>query len=255
MSFTVYMGYDAREDLTYRVARYSLLRRSSIPVEVIPLNHMALRAAKLLTRPYSVGETGQMIDARDGKFFSTAFSFSRFLVPELARRTGKTDPVMFVDCDWLFLDDVAKLLRETDTSLPVSVVKHDFTPNYGTKMDGIAQTAYPRKLWSSLMLFNAAHPAHAFLTLDKVNEATGGWLHNFSWLQDEEIGSINEKWNWLPKHSPTTSGAIPGISAIHYTDGTPQYENYADVECGGVWLSELKDFARHVGENPGDLIR
>ena len=39
----VFIGYDSREDIAYRVCEHSLIRRSSRPLTVIDLNHTTLR--------------------------------------------------------------------------------------------------------------------------------------------------------------------------------------------------------------------
>ena len=33
--------------------------------------------------------------------------------------------------------------------------------------------------------------------MDLVNSETGSFLHQFKWLKDNEIGSLDERWNWL----------------------------------------------------------
>lgn len=254
MAFTVFAGYDAREDLTYRVMKHSLERRASIPVNVVPLDHMSLRRSGMYRRTFEVQESGQMIDKADGKPFSTAFSFSRFLVPEIARQAGVRGPCMFVDCDWLFLDDIALLLQDINPEKPISVVKHRFEPNYTSKMDGIAQTVYSKKLWSSLMVINHEHPANYNITTDRVNVAPGSWLHGFGWLDLEDIGEISEAWNWLPRHSPTIGAELLSPKGIHFTDGSPQMPAWRNQPYADLWFDELRDFARRVGRNPMDLI-
>ena len=64
-----------------------------------------------------------------------------------------------------------------------------------TKFDGHVQTTYPRKNWSSVMLFNNSRCTA--LTPAYVNRASGLELHRFYWLQDEEIGSLPREWNHL----------------------------------------------------------
>lgn len=227
----IYVGYDDREDLAYRVCVHSLLRHARDPVTITPLKHKELRDRGLFTRPWRVTETGQMVDERDGQPFSTQFSHSRFLVPELARREGLSGWAMFVDCDFLFLGDVSELFRLCESDKAVMVVKHNYRPTAPVKMDGMAQVPYARKLWSSLMLFNLRHSGVRDLDPYFVNTTTGSLLHNFGWLLDEEIGELPEEWNWIPGHSPHTCLSETYLpKAIHYTDGAPWFGKACELD-------------------------
>ena len=106
---------------------------------------------------------------------------------------------LFCDSDIVFTENVKNLFDQADDKYAVMCAKHDYTPKEGTKMDGQTQTVYPRKNWSSVMLFNCAHPSNKKLTQDLVNDpaTTGKYLHRFSWLQDDEVGEISHEWNWL----------------------------------------------------------
>lgn len=239
----VYIGYDLREAEAYEVCRFSIERRASVPVAIKPLKHRELRAAKLFTRPWIVSEEGQFIDQRDGKPFSTEFSHSRFLTPILARRDG-ADWALFCDCDFLFVDDVAKLLTIADPSKAVMCVQHVHEPPEGMKMDGVLQTRYRRKNWSSLLLFSVNHAANARLTPFAVNYQPGSWLHALGWLDDHEIGALPEGWNHLVGVSKGTGL----ISAIHFTEGLPNMAGYEDVPFAEAWREELATMKRARGD-------
>ena len=83
----IFIGYDSREDMAYKVAAHSVRRHCSIPCVVTPLKIDSLKAAGKYWRTYRT-EGQQRIDMADGKPFSTDFSFTRFLVPHLAKRHG-----------------------------------------------------------------------------------------------------------------------------------------------------------------------
>ena len=231
----IFIGYDSREDMAYKVAAHSVKRHCSVPCVVTPLKIDSLKAAGKYWRTYRT-EGQQRIDMADGKPFSTDFSFTRFLVPHLAKRHGVQERVVFVDCDFLFLEDINKLLQTTDPEVAVSVVKHQFSPKETIKMDGVAQQQYNRKLWSSLMVLNPLHPDCGKLDLEAVNSQKGSWLHGFEWT--DSIGEIDETWNWLPKHSPTTRYSYETPKAIHYTDGGPWFPAYKDVPYAAQWNAE-----------------
>ena len=231
--FPVYVGYDPRECDAYDVCAYSLERHSSIPLKLMSLDLRELRGEGLYRRA-SVVKDRQNIDIIDGKPFSTEFSFSRFLVPYL---NGYDGWAMFVDCDFLFTDDIAKLIWDLDDGYAAMCVKHKYAPKPSMKMDGRKQEAYPKKLWSSLVMWNCSHHSNAELTPRVVNTKTGSWLHGFSWLREDEIGAIDSEWNWIPGVSRERAH-LP--SGIHYSLGTPDMAGYEDCKYADLWRQELR---------------
>lgn len=216
------------------VCASSLRRKASQALDIRVLDQSALVRTGLFTRKWIV-DGAQCVDLADGKAFSSEFSFSRFLVPILMQQFGVA---LYCDSDFLFLSDVVKLFDLFDPRYAVQVVKHQHQPAPGMKMDGQRQEAYPRKNWSSLVLWNCAHEAHHRFAVDHVNRAPGAWLHAFEWLDDDEIGELPTEWNYLVGVSD------PGLCrAAHFTLGTPDI-----VECsfiiGDRWREEL---ARALG--------
>ena len=92
---------------------------------------------------------------------------------------------VFCDCDFI-LEDVSKLLNNLDESKAAYCVQHDYTPKEKHKMDGQKQTIYPRKNWSSFILYNCSHPS-SDLTVEK-SIMVRAYLHQFKWCKDDEIG-------------------------------------------------------------------
>lgn len=216
-SLRVYIGWDSREDIAYQVARRSLLDNASIPVEVIPIKLQELVESGLYTREIDPLAT-------------TEFTYSRFLTPHLAGFQGWA---LFCDCDFLFFGDVADLGQYMDDKLAVACVKHDYRPTNTTKMDGMQQTVYPRKNWSSFMLFNCAHPSTRKLSVECVNRESGAYLHRMQWAADDEIGGIPEEWNWLEGWCQKPAGGKP--KAVHFTNGGPWFEDWQDVDYADEW--------------------
>lgn len=227
----VYIGFDEREKAAYDVAHASLVSRSSVPLTVSPLNEESLRSSGLYTRN---------IDKRGGRFYdlassapcSTDFASSRFLTPIIAQSGW----ALFVDCDVVFLDDVAKMFEYCDDSKAVVLVKHNYVPMELTKMDGQIQTMYNRKNWSSVMLFNCDHKANKRITLWDVNNRKGSQLHQFFWLNDDEIGELPMEWNWLVGVLPKPDR--PKIA--HFTLGGPWIDGRQPQEHDEIWLNECK---------------
>lgn len=222
----IYIGYDAREDDAYRVCEYTLRRYSSIPLDISPICDQTSGYARAWRE-----EDGQKYDLRDNKPFSTQFSFARFMVPHLMDYRGWA---LFVDCDFLFKGDVAELVSYIRPEHAVSVVKHDYQPAHQVKMDGQVQQPYRQKNWSSLILWNCGHRENRGLTMEDVNTQSGRWLHQFSWLNPDSIGSLPLEWNWLEGEYPT----LPSVKAVHMTNGGPWMHNWLNVKYASDWLAE-----------------
>jgi len=226
MPFRVFVGWDQREDDAYQVAKYSLERRATIPVSVVPIKLVDLRARGWYRRD---------IDP----LASTEFTYSRFLTPALANYEGWA---LFCDCDFLWLGDVAGLLPYTETDRAVYCVKHDYRPKESTKMEGAVQSAYPRKNWSSLMLFNCAHPSVRALTPEVVNKESGAYLHRMQWVADEDIGALPVEWNWLEGWNERPAVGTP--KAVHFTRGGPWFDAWQNVDYGDLWRAEREALRR-----------
>ena len=238
-AYHVFAGYDSREHIPFKVCAHSLARRSTYPVEVTPIYHKTLRHAGMFYRPWKIDEDGQYWDEVDGKPFSTEFSHSRFLVPEIARRNNLSGWVLFCDCDFLFLSNVCEVFDYCDDDYAVMCVKHNYHPEEAIKMDGMLQQDYNKKLWSSFVLYNLDHPANDRLDEVMVNSETGANLHNFCWLDgDDQIGSLPHGWNFIPG----VSHGINDVKAVHYSLGGPWLDGYQDSSYAEEWEEELDHF-------------
>ena len=72
-------------------------------------------------------------------------------------------------------------------------------------------------------------------TLNFVNEGTGLELHRFTWLEDEEIGELDIRWNWLVgdyKNPPED------VRNVHWTIGGPYFNEYKDADFSEEWFAE-----------------
>lgn len=240
-----FVGYDPRDDLAGRVAMRSMnaLCWPEQEVHVHFLKDHELRRAGIYWRSYEVRPNGQHIDFADGKPFSTHFSFSRFIVPELARMMGIHEPVLFTDPDVMLRAPIPQLFRQWDDSKAVMCVPHDHTPPEMTKFDGIEQTRYFRKNWSSVMLM---HPDRTkALTPQKVNNWSGAQLHALLWAKDEEIGALGFEWNHLVGYDAPNQDA----KLVHFTLGTPDVPGRENDEFADTWRSYVQP-----GEMPVHLI-
>ena len=216
---TVYIGWDSREPIAADVCRHSILEHSSIPVNIVMLKQDELRDRELYWRDVD-------------KLASTEFTFTRFLVPELNDFEGTA---IFMDSDMVLTTDIAELIEDVDPKKAVSCVQHDYTPPEGVKMDGQQQLAYPRKNWSSMVVWNCAHPDNKKVTKELVNnpEITGAYLHRFSWLADKDIGLLGPQWNWLVGWYVEGRDGSPSL--LHYTEGGPWFPNHTNCQYADIW--------------------
>lgn len=240
MTLHVFVGYDMREHAAWMVCRDTLLNplegQHDLPldIQVHPLAHRPLRREGTFDRPWRIDEKGQSWDERDGRPFSTEFSHSRFLVPHLAQEMGLTGQVVFVDCDFMFRGSIVDMVSGLDPTKVLSVVKHDFESiQAGTKMDGMVQNRYFRKLWSSLMVFNLDHEDIFLFDQHFANTWDGSSLHGFTALDDRDIGDIPSEWNHIPGHSPTSEDP----KAVHWSFGGPWMRGFHTTPWAPVWRS------------------
>ena len=227
---TIYIGYDYREHQAMQVLHYSIRKLSSKPINVVTLNQLNLRRIGLYRRAPHTASTcwGQppeanMLDCFDERPLSTEFSFSRFLTPFVNLMEGYA---LFMDSDMYFRFDPQQLFefvgRPDQQRYALWCVKHNYQPDQTKKMYGCPQSSYSRKNWSSFVVWNCSHPAHQKLTVDDVNTKPGRWLHQFGWLQEEEIGSLPEEWNFLDGHTEESLDA----KNVHFTTGGPWFSNW-----------------------------
>ncbi len=211
----VFIGFDPRETVAFNVLAHSIQARASQPVAIAPLVLAQLHG--VLTRPRHPLQ-------------SSDFSFSRFLTPYLSGYSGWS---IFMDCDMLMLDDIARLYALRDERSALMAVKHNHVPRESRKFLGEPQSKYEKKNWSSVMLFN--NEKCRALTPDYVNNATGLELHQFKWLaSDELIGALPARWNHLVGYdAPRADPAL-----VHYTLGGPYFKVFEDFEYALEWRRE-----------------
>lgn len=222
----IFIGHDDREVVASSVLAYSIHRRASAPTSIAPI--MLSQLSSVFRRPRHPLQ-------------STDFSFSRFLTPHLSDYTGWS---LFMDCDMLMLDDVARLWSLRNEQYAVMVVKHEHVPKEERKFLNEPQTKYEKKNWSSVMLFNNARCRA--LSPEYVNTASGLELHQFKWLDDEQlIGALPSRWNHLVGFdAPRDDAAL-----VHYTLGGPYFKEYSGCEYSKEWFS-ARDAMLHAGATP-----
>ena len=208
---TVVVGFDQREAIAYHSFCQSILEKSTIPVQFIPLAINSL---------YFYNE-----NHNDG---SNNFIYSRFLTPYICDFKGFA---VYADGDMICNADISELAVLFDRTKAVQLVKHDYKTKRSIKYFGNENKNYPRKNWSSMVVFNCQHPANRVLTPQFIQEHDGAFLHRFQWLQDEEIGELDSTWNYLAiEYKPRKDAKL-----IHYTLGTPCLVDFKEAEMSDIW--------------------
>lgn len=218
----IYIGFDSKEVVAYHVLCQSILEKSSMPVSITPVALRHLEGVFARTR---------------NPLQSTEFSFSRFLVPYLSGFQGWS---LFIDCDTLIRTDIAELWALRDERFAAMCVKHDYVPKSETKFLGQVQARYTKKNWSSVLLFNNAKCRR--LDPYYVNTATGLDLHQFKWLEsDDLIGELPAAWNWLVNEYPY----LPDARLVHFTTGGPYFDERRNDDYADEWFA-TRDRLLHV---------
>jgi len=210
----IFIGYDPREAIAYHTCVNSIIRHATKPVSIIPV------ALNLFADYKEIHADG-----------SNHFIYTRFLVPHLMGFSGWA---LFIDGDMIVRDDITKLWELQNPYMDVMVVQHDYKTKMPVKYLGSKNEDYPRKNWSSVILWNCSSFPNRHLTPEFVQKSTGADLHRFTWLDDSRIGSLPPEWNWLPDEY----GANQEAKLLHYTLGTPCFHEFADTPQGNEWHKE-----------------
>ena len=212
---TVFVGYDPDEAVAFHVCANSIIRHATQPINIVPL---ALNLLNDYTETHLDG--------------SNTFTYLRFLVPHLMAYRGHA---IYIDGDMVVLDDITKLDKLFSDVFAVQVVKHDYQTTQSIKYFGAKNENYPRKNWSSVILWNCKHEANRLLTPGYVQQNTGAHLHRFTWLSDSKIGELPVEWNWLPDELGQNTQA----QLLHYTLGIPCFDEYNIDTSATEWHHEL----------------
>ena len=207
----IFIGYDPREAIVYHVFNQSIIEHASIPIQVTPLALSHLQE-------FNEQHTDRSND----------FVYSRFLTPYLSNFHGWA---IYADGDMVCKSDIKELLDYADPEKAVLVVKHNYKTKANQKYLGNFNENYPRKNWSSLILWNCEHKKNKILTPEFVEKKSGSYLHRFSWLDDQDIGSLPLEWNWLAIEYADN----PKAKLVHYTLGAPCFADYKDTEMSQTW--------------------
>ena len=220
----IFVGFDQKEAIAYHTFVQSMIESSSIPLSITPLAENNLDH-------YSEKHT-------DG---TNKFTYSRFLVPYLMDFKGWA---IFADGDMVCLNDLKELKHFFNPNIAVSVVKHNYKTKHKVKYFGQKNEDYPRKNWSSVIIWNCGHPKNKILTPEFISQKEGSFLHRFSWLKNIEIGELPKTWNWLAIEYKEKKN----LNLIHYTLGTPCFKEYSKKSLSDFWKKSYNNLLSGLEE-------
>jgi len=220
----IVVGFDQRESVAYHTFTQSVIEKSSLPVSFIPLAISTLKGYEEMHKDKS-----------------NDFVYSRFLTPYLNDFKGWA---IFADGDMICQADIKELWDLKDQSKALLVVKHEYETKAHQKYLGNTNENYPRKNWSSVILWNCGHPKNKVLTPSFIGNQTGAFLHRFQWLDDSDIGFLPLEWNWLAIEYENNYNA----SLVHYTLGTPCFKDYQKTKMADLWFKYYKSANEGFGQ-------
>lgn len=228
----IFVGYDERESIVYHAFNQSIIDNTKVPVSITPLH-------------------GPMLNDFEGQQDGTnRFTFSRYLVPLLMDYQGWA---IFADGDMIALGDLEELWKYRDPYMAVHVVKHNYKTTSSRKYVGTPMEDdnldYPRKNWSSLVLWNCAHTSNLCLTRDYVETAGAEVLHRFQWLRNSEIGSLPLEWNMLVSEVECDNPKL-----VHYTLGCPGIKGLEDCNFSEEWYDKVLRVNKLTGRISPEMV-
>lgn len=226
----LWLGWDAEEMMAHVVAATSFRAQAREPVQIRRLTRASVR--DVYQRETTTTPAGLLWDVISDAPMTTSHAIARFFVPWLQDYEGWA---LFTDGDVLCRANVEALFACADPRYAVQVVQHPPLPETGIKKAGVPQRPYPRKNWSSVMLWHCGHPANRALTLGVLNTWTGRALHGFEWLTDDQIGPLPEGWNHLVGVSPPRPPET--VQLAHFTLGTPDLPGHECDPFADEWYA------------------
>ena len=201
----IFIGYDPREAIAYHVCQQSIIEHAAEPdrLQFTPVSGLR----------------------RDG---SNDFIYARFLIPYWCNFVGDA---IFIDGDMIVRSDIGELIETPLFYEGARVVKHDYRTKHPVKYLGNKNEDYPRKNWSSVIVWNCGFFPNRRLTPEFIAGQTGSYLHRFSWLKDEQIGELGSTWNKLVLEQELSEDD----KLRHFTVGAPCFADYADCEGAEEW--------------------
>ena len=222
MIYRVYIGWNPNEQEAAEVCRHSLLKHSTLPIQVHFLKRDDLKKAGIYNR-----DPAKEIDDRE-------YPYLRYFVPHLTNFTGWA---VYCDPSVVWNADVRELFQHLNPSAAVHVAKHD------PKL-----TEAENQYNSGVILWNCGHDSNQQLTPEVCSNQFPTFLHTFEWIQPTDIFPLELEWNWLANHYDTPIEGEP--KAIHFADGGPWLPNRRHVKYGWYYARAYTEWQNSIRPVP-----
>lgn len=217
MPVRVFVGADRSQALAVKVLAHSIERHTALPVEVVPMIDLPVRAPK---DPVNWQRTG--------------FSFSRFCIPQLADYRGRA---IYLDADMLVFTDIAKLWNLPFKGAKV-IIQADLPSDrqkthqkHGAPAKRVKQCAV-MLLDCDRLDWNINHIIDGF---DRGDYDYERLMYDLCILEEADIQyGVPFCWNSM-EHYEAGETAL-----IHYTDMLTQPWVYRQNPYGYLWLDEVR---------------
>lgn len=173
----IFIGYDARQPLSYNVLQHSIVRKSSKPVSITPLI------------------IGQLPIKRTGL---TPFTYSRFLVPYLCNYEGWA---LFLDADIILNDDISALFNLADDKYAVMVSKNKIRFEWSSVM--LFNCAECKVLTPEFIESSDVLHSMKWTDEEKVGALPPEWNHLVGYDEEKEKVSLIHYTQGMPVYKKT----------------------------------------------------
>jgi hypothetical protein len=223
----IFLGTDESQVVAHRVLEYSIRKSTSVPVEVVPMLNLAHRTPRdRANRP------------------RTAFSFYRFMIPELCGFRGRA---LYLDADMLVFGDIAELWdipfgkeKVLCTKPPPTSAWEGHNPTYlGDRSLAVMLLDCDRLPW---------RVDDIIAGLDDGRHSYEELMSALCVLDPEEIGDrIPPDWNDLERYDPART------KLLHFTVVPTQPWKNDLNPLGEVWMSWYRE-AVEAGAVPPEEV-
>lgn len=206
-TINIFIGYDPNNNIEYHIASQSIIDQTNAFINIIPLR--------------LVDSTGKKYVKGKGEY-----NKARFQVPYLSNYEGWS---IYVDCDFVFNEDIEKLWNLRNEKYDVMIVKHDHKNRFES----------PEMYWSSLMLFN--NKKCKGLTLDYIEKKDCDDLDKFCWVElEKKVGELPNEWHVLCHDGNEPSNED---KAFHFMQGAPWERSVLEQ---GIGHDQWNFYARKI---------
>ncbi len=212
----VFVGVDRSQLLAVKVLEYSIRRHTKHPVEVFPMLDLPL---PVITDVKNTPRTG--------------FSYARFMIPDLAGRTGRA---IYMDADMLVFKDISEIWNLPFNGSTI-IIQKDLTPAQSAPNKPGAPKQRIRQCAVMMIDCEAASNWDIKNIIDDLNSNKYSYadlMFELCLVPDQKISqTLPFEWNSIEHFDNHTAN-------IHYTDMNTQPWVFSGNPNGDLWFKEVR---------------